>query len=181
MVVSQWSLNEWMNESAGSLSQTSLPQSSSSPYFQARPWTCKAVPPSRMLLCCQEYGVLWGQEHCPGLLSVVRVQWKHFFAEQYGSQDGSDSSSTVVEAEWAEASFFLHKPTFRLPEFSLVNKESNLVHSIFNKFTRVPEIMEERNRVTFSSGFYLHGNWWLTVFACIFQVLCLWLQANLHS
>lgn len=68
-----------------------------------------------------------------------------------------NSSSAVVEAEWAEASFFLHKPTFRLPEFSLVNKESNLVHSIFNKFTGVPEIMEERNRVTFSSGFYLHG------------------------
>lgn len=29
----------------------------------------------------------------------------HFFAEHYGPQDASDSSSTVVEEEWAESSF----------------------------------------------------------------------------
>ena len=73
----------------------------------------------------------------------------------------------------------MFKPPFRVlnPALSIKNL-IDPAHSIINRPTRSPEIMEGRDHFSLSSQFYLHGDRFPSVFAYFFQATDLWLQVN---
>lgn len=134
--------------------------------------------------------MLYYVEHCLGLQSVVRFQCKALLC---WASWPTRCIWFLFHDSWRrmgrnKLSFPLRGRCFSLSlladilKSSLVSKEFNWLNPFhFQQTTRIPEITERRNHVSFSSDFYLHENWLLSFFACFSQARSLWLQANLYS